>query len=268
MLLLAFVCGMAAQGVIDLPPVPAVDPTGIPFEFPATGKLVSLWKGGPRIPRKYFQEALPALFSRTLWLETSIPAGSTLEWIFTGDEGGFTVRITSGEVRVTQRYYDSFGLNDNRPPQARFPDRTWHESEVAYSGDLRSLTVTLDHRLALLVSLNGKEAIRQTCQVRRHQLGRSGADTVSVGRVAGRVASPPVVTSTVRVNPAGKHQSIYGFGGIVSVPAYKRLSDEGRRRWRKLLMEYNLLVHREFPNGNRLMPDLSNFDRLDEATPR
>ncbi len=36
-----------------------------------------------------------------------MPPGSTLDWIFTGDEGGVTVRIEPGKVRLVQRYYDS-----------------------------------------------------------------------------------------------------------------------------------------------------------------
>jgi len=73
-------------------------------------------------------------------LDGAVPAGSTLEWIFTGDEGAFTVRVAPGKVRVTQRYYDSYGHSQAKPPKARYPERIWDESEAAYSGDARSVT--------------------------------------------------------------------------------------------------------------------------------
>ena len=43
-----------------------------------------------------------------------------------------------------------------------------------------------------------------------------------------------------------------GFGGITTPTAYVQLSAEGKRRWWKLLAEYNLLLQREFPVGARL----------------
>jgi hypothetical protein len=58
-----------------------------------------------------------------------------------------------------------------------------------------------------------------------------------------------------------------GFGGIATPPAYAQLSHEGRRKWWKVLCEYNLLIQREYPNGQRLNEAMDNFDRLADATP-
>jgi O-glycosyl hydrolase len=260
--------GLAAQ-VLDLPPVPQDPAPGVRFHLSLDGGGSLVWGRGADIPRWFSREDLPALFSRTLWLDGPAPAGSSLDWIFTGDEGGFTVRILPGRVRLTQRYYDSYALNATRPPKARYPDKTWEETEVAYTGSLGSVTVTLDHKLGLLLSLNGKQAARQTCllEARRYQLAWTPHKGATSGGVAGRVTAPEPVVARVRVDSARRHQTIYGFGGIMSFPAYARLSAEGRRKWWSLIQEYNLLIHREYPNGSRLKPDFSNFDKLEDATP-
>ena len=90
----------------------AAQPAGeVPFRFSSAGEQSRIWGRGAALPRVYFDSPLPALFTRTLTLETPLPEGSALDWIFTGDEGGFTVTIAPGKVRVAQRYYDSFGLS-------------------------------------------------------------------------------------------------------------------------------------------------------------
>ncbi|MCX6620141.1 MAG: hypothetical protein NTY38_03495, partial [Acidobacteria bacterium] len=105
-------------------------------------------------------------------VEGPVPEGSTLEWIFTGDEGGFSVILTPGRARLVQRYYDSFGLASARPPASRMPEKVWEESAIDYPGSLESVKVTLDHRMGLLLSLNGRDVARQRCvlEVRRHQV--------------------------------------------------------------------------------------------------
>src|SRR3974377_2549841 len=59
------------------------------------------------LPRRYFDELLPALFERTLVVDQFETRGAALEWIFTGELGGFTIRAEPGRLRVLQRYYDS-----------------------------------------------------------------------------------------------------------------------------------------------------------------
>jgi O-glycosyl hydrolase len=241
---------------------------GVRFEFDAGGERRAQWSvGGLR--RAYFQEKLPALFSRTLALDEELPAGSSLDWIFTGDEGGVTVHLEHGRVRLTQRYYDSYAHFPSRPPRTRYPERVWEESVAELRGAPRTLEVVMDHRLGVTLLVDGKEAARQTClmEMRRHQLAWSPPQGVATGKFAGRILEPAATGARVRVDPGRKHQTIYGFGGILSVPAWASLGGEGRRRWWDLLREYNLLIQREYPNGYRLKSDLSNFDRLADASP-
>ena len=78
--------------------------------------------------------------------------------------------------------------------------------------------------------------------------------------------APSEVPATITVHPEAKHQTILGFGGSVSVPAYTQLSEAGKQRWWKQVSEYNLLIQREYPTGQHLKLDLSNFDHLDDAS--
>lgn len=238
------------------------------FEFDAGGEKRAQWSVGG-LKRVYFDEDLPALFSRTVALDEELPAGSALEWIFTGPEGGVTVRVESGRVKLTQRYYDSYGHFEEKAQKARYPNRTWLETEVEYRGRLRTVEVTMDHKLAAVVKLNGQEAARQRClmEMRRHQAAWIPAAGVVQGKFGARMLAPAAQAARVTVRPGERHQRIYGFGGILSVPAYAKLSAEGKRRWFELLAEYNLLLQREYPNGYRLKRDLSNFDGLADASP-
>ena len=69
------------------------------------------------------------------------------------------------------------------------------------------------------------------------------------------------------VDAAKVHQSMMGFGGSPSVPAYAELSEDGKRMYWQMLKRYNLLVDREYPMGTQLKQDLSNVDDLKDATP-
>jgi len=258
-----------AQTVVQLPPVDAASIQGGGARFELSGEAQLRVYGGAPILPQFFPGDLPALFLRTLALDGALPEGSALEWIFTGDEGGITLRIAPGRLRVAQRYYDSYGLSATRPLRAQFPEREWDVTEAAYSGALRTVAVELDGKLGLLVSLNGKQVIYQTClmEMRRHQLRWEPATGADSAGISGQMLEPATVETRVKVDAGKRRQSIYGFGGILSAPAYAQLSAEGKRRWWQLLAEYNLLIDREYPNGRRLLPDLSNFDRLDDATP-
>jgi len=267
-LLLAMMAGiLGAQAPADLPEG-TLPPGGKGFEFDAAGERRAQWSTGG-LRRAYFGENLPALFSRTVALDSSLPEGSSLDWIFTGPEGGVTVHLEAGRLRLTQRYYDSYAHFGEQPSKARYPNRVWQEADVAFRGVPRTVEVVMDHRLSVAVLLNGREVARQRClmEMRRHQVSWTPPAGAVSGKLAARMVEPAPVEARVRVNPAEKHQSIYGFGGILSVPAYAALSGEGKRRWWELLREYNLLIQREYPNGYRLKPDLSNFDRLEDASP-
>ena len=240
---------------------------GDAFAFPGAPSPRQRWNvPGPR--RKYFPEWLPALFERTLAIDEWKGEKSRLRWIFTGPAGGFTVEVGAGRVRLAQRYYDSPGLSKVPPVAerpARHPEGLWEESSVEYTGDLRAVAVLLDHRLSIRVALNGQEALVAHCtlDVNRHQVAYSGED----GAVRGRLLPPALETATVRVDPSVRFQQMLGFGGTTTPPAYAELSPEGQRVWWRKLAEYNLLLHREYPTGALLNPEMTNWDRPADASP-
>ncbi len=222
----------------------------------------------PGPPRKYCSEWLPALFERTLAIDEWRGEKNQLSWIFTGPTGGFTVEVGAGKVRLAQRYYDSPGLSKVPPVAerpARHPEGLWEESSAEYNGDLRAVTVLLDHRLSVHVALNGKEALAAHCalDVNQHQLAYSGEE----GAIRGRLLPPAIEAATVRVDASARFQQMLGFGGTTTPPAYAELSPEGQRVWWRKLAEYNLLLHREYPTGALLNPEMTNWDRPSDVSP-
>lgn len=222
----------------------------------------------PGPPRKYCSEWLPALFERTLAIDEWRGEKNQLSWIFTGPTGGFTVEVGAGKVRLAQRYYDSPGLSKVPPVAerpARHPEGLWEESSAEYNGNLRAVTVLLDHRLSVHVALNGKEALAAHCalDVNQHQLAYSGEE----GAIRGRLLPPAIEAATVRVDASARFQQMLGFGGTTTPPAYAELSPEGQRVWWRKLAEYNLLLHREYPTGALLNPEMTNWDRPSDASP-
>jgi len=214
--------------------------------------------------RFYFDEFLPALFERTVELE-KFDAGCKLRWIFTGDSGGLTVTIDQKEVSVYQRFYDSAAfetkLNDKR---LRHPEKRLETMRVGCKGQIKTVTVRLDYKLRVSVELNGSKVLQQQCKLdlSKHQLRLGGE-----GRVAGNMVRPLAEKAVVKVDSSKRHQRMIGFGGITTPTAYAQLSDEGRKRWWKLLSEYNLLIQREYPIGRRLNRTMDNWDKLEDATP-
>ncbi|UCG47666.1 MAG: hypothetical protein JSU94_19550 [Phycisphaerales bacterium] len=220
--------------------------------------------GRGRDMRMFFGEFLPAVFERTLVLEELAP-GASLEWIFTGEMGGFTVSVGPNDVAVYQRFYDSPAFESISKSRTRHPQWNAPTERVAYEGALRAVTVTMDYKLGLSLALNGREVLRQDCllDISRHQLALSGKRP----SVRGRMLEPEAEPAVVRVDPAVRRQTMTGFGGIATPTAYAQLSPEGKQRWWRLVREYNLLIQREYPIGTRLNPDADNWDRLEDATP-
>lgn len=235
------------------------------FQFVSDGPVAAGWSRPDEIPRKYFSENLPALFERTLVLNGDVPARSTLRWIFTGPHAGFTVELTSSRVRISERYYDSFGYYDG---QGNYPEKKVYEEERQYIGQARSLTVIADEHLAVRVLVNGSPVLEvpMVFDVARHQLMYAAPRTVH-DVVDGALVKPEAKAETVTIKTGEVHQTMLGFGGSPSIPAYLELSEEGKRQYWQILKRYNLLLFREYPMGSELKPDLSNLDDVDEATP-
>jgi len=220
--------------------------------------------GRGRDLRVFFSGFLPALFERTVVPDEFEP-GSELQWIFTGERGGFTVTIDCNQVSLYQRFYDSFGFNQVKKSKARHPEWRAPTAQADYKGTLRAVTVRMDHKLGLSVALNGRTVLREDClfDVNRHQLRLTG----NKGKVCGKMLKPMPGPAVVRIDPTRRHQTMMGFGGIATPTAYAQLSAEGKRRWWQLVREYNLLIQREYPIGTRLNRQMNNWDHLEDATP-
>lgn len=227
-----------------------------------------VWGTGNATPATYFNELLPAFFIRKMVFSECQRTDSELKWVFTGRDGGITILVNRDSVVLQQRYYNSFGLNiqqGNIFKAARYPQRIFTRNAVRYSGVLSTISVSVTHDLNLVVLINDSLTIRQITQidVSRHQLQFTGTK----GNFCGKVLSPETINSQVTINKSISYQTILGFGGITSPVAYNMLSDEGKKQWWKYLTEYNLLIQREYPNGEKLKPDHSNWDNLADATP-
>jgi hypothetical protein len=235
------------------------------FSFASDGPAGPGWSRPDEIARTYFHEELPALFRRTLTLSGDVPARGKLSWIFTGPHAGFTVELTSSKVRLVERYYDSSALYSG---QGNYPEKVVRDEEQQYTGDARELTVVMDAHLSVQVLVNGKEILRQACvfDVTRHQLMFAGPRTEHLV-VNGALLATPVGQASVTVNEGAVHQTMIGFGGSPSIPAYLELSEAGKKQYWELLRRYNLLLDREYPMGTELKPDLSNLEDVKDATP-
>lgn len=255
-----------AQEAVKLPaPATTLPPVAEQFSFVSDGPAGPGWSRPDEIARVYFHGELPALFQRTIVLEKSVPMRGKLSWIFTGPHAGFTVELTPSKVRLMQRFYDSSALYKG---QRNYPEETIHDKEQQYSGDARIVTVILDSHLNVEVRLNGIAVVKQAClfDVTRHQLVFSAPRTEHL-TLTGAVLSDRAAEASVRVNSTERHQTMIGFGGSPSIPAYAALSEEGKKRYWELLKRYNLLIDREYPMGTELKQDLSNFNDLKDATP-
>jgi O-glycosyl hydrolase len=236
------------------------------FRFASDGPSSLVWAARTEeVPRVFFPERLPAFFSRTIVLDAGVPQDATLNWTFTGGQGGFTVEVNHATVRVYQRFYDSYGLIDSHTTN---PERIVQETVAIAPDPIQSITVVLDAHLSLSVQVNGSPLVQQSClmDVSRHQLQFLGPRTRHI-EVAGALLPAQASDTVVSVDPTRRHQTIYGFGGSPSIPAYASLSESGKKQYWSILKRYNLLLDREYPMGANLIPDMSNLDHLADAKP-
>jgi len=255
-----------AQGVVVLPTAQPVGGELVErFQFASDGSVGPGWSRPDEIARKYFHDELPALFARTLVLDDETPQHAELRWIFTGPHAGFTVELGAHKVRIVERYYDSFGLYEG---QGNYPEKKVFELAQQLTGRARTLTVEADSHLSVRVRVNGATLLEAPLKfdVTRHQLQWS-APRIEHAVMAGALQRPAAKTVAIALEPNKRHQTMLGFGGSPSIPAYEALSEEGKAAYWRLLKRYNLLLQREYPMGTELKPDLSNMDDLAEATP-
>lgn len=263
---LAFCANASAQQAVTLPVAKAESQVVVMqrFDFASDGPIGPGWTRPDQIARVYVHESLPALFQRTVQLEGDVPSHTKLSWIFTGPHAGVTVELTESKIRLLERFYDSTGLSET----GGYPERIVRDQERPYLGHPRTLTVIVDAHLSVQVLLNGEVMLSEPLvfDLTRHQLMFSGPRNQHLV-LAGAVVQPQPESATVTVLPRSEHQTMIGFGGSPSIPAYMQLSEEGKRRYWDLLRHYNLLIDREYPMGTQLKQDLSNVENLQEATP-
>jgi len=241
------------------------DEVATPFAVPPNGEKIKVWGRGNEPARFYAGELLPAVFERTLELETFAPGKGRLEWLFTGQAGGFTVAVTGRQIKLTMRYYDSPGYIEMEAKPTRHPELTQTALTTTFTNRLKSVTVRLDDKLGLTVLANGVTVLQQRCllDVSRHQLLAGDASTSA----SGWLLAPAPKTVRVDVRPEKKFQTMIGFGGITSMVAFNEMDAAGKREWWDWLCRYNLLIQREYPIGTRLNPAMDNWDTLADAVP-
>lgn len=260
------VAGAWSQSALILPGAPA--PQGVMldhYQFVSDGPAGAGWSRPDEIARVYFHDELSPLFERTLRLDQTPEPHTTLRWIFTGPHAGFTIELGENRVRISERYYDSYGLYEG---QGNHPDKKILEQERMFTGPVHALTVVADAHLAVRVLLNGQEVLQAPMlfDVTRHQLQFSALRNQHIV-ATGTLQEPQAIAATVAVHEAEKHQKMLGFGGSPSIPAYSELSEQGKKAYWDLIRRYNLLLQREYPMGTELKPDLGNMDNAAEATP-
>ena len=217
--------------------------------------------------RAYFDDVLPSVFKRTLVLD-SINGDRGIKWIFTGPREGFYIELNQNKLTFYKQYYDSFGFNKGLGLKLTNRGHSYPKSEpdiVEFTADvnIKAITVEMNYKLELLISLNGKEIIRQNFieDIRRNQLHLTGNE----GTLSGRMREPETIETQVKVNPLTTFQEILGWGGIGTPTAYNELSEAGKEKWWEYINEFNLLCQREYPVGSLLSKNLDNWDDLSFA---
>jgi len=262
---LTFTLAMAVQAQQNA--IPATMERMDDFTVHLSATRTKVWGGSQGLPRHFEKEFLPTFFERVLTLDDLLAPETTVDWIFTGAHGGITVSVTGRKITLTQRYYDSFGLSSSNPPTLRYPNKTWAEDSKELAGDPRRISLALEGMQAVL-RVNDQEILRQECllDLERHQINIS-APANATGDLHLAIERPKADSAHVTVEAKELHQNIYGFGGIVSFPAYFMMSKSSQQQWFQLLKENNLLIQREYPTGVELKQDLSNFDSQADARP-
>ena len=235
-----------------------------PFDFATDGPIGPGWTRPDQIARVYPHEDLPALFRRTVRLDGDVPSQTKLSWIFTGPHAGMTVELSESKIRLFERFYNSTGLAET----GGYPEKIVHDETRSYTGHPRTLTVIVDAHLSVQVLLNDEVMLTEPLvfDLTRHQLMFSGPRNQHL-TLSGALLQERPEDATITVLPDSQHQTMIGFGGSPSVPAYQGLSEDGKRKYWELLQHYNLLIDREYPMGSELKQDLSNVEDLGDATP-
>ena len=144
----------------------------------------------------YFRKWLPALFERTLVMDDLDLNGGHLSWIFTGQRGGLTILLHEEHLEIVERFYDTpayLQMESDSPGSTSHPQWVASRRAYPYTGKPESVTVRRDHRLGLMVLLNGQSPPGIVDKSRTHsrqmssffcRLRTSGASLVLTARLA------------------------------------------------------------------------------------
>lgn len=227
------------------------------------GKIVKSGWGNYSInERKYFPKVLPAIFERTLVLD-SISGDRGIKWIFTGPNEGFYITVKNNRFEFYKQYYNSLGFNIGVKKLPIYPQSKADTLTFVADKSIKSITVEMDYKLGLHISLNGKQVIDEIFieDIRRNQIHLTGKE----GILNARILQPSEKETSVIVNPNTTYQKMLGWGGTTTPMAYHELSVAGKAKWWKYIKEYNLLCQREYPVGGELNYNLDNWDSLNYA---
>lgn len=219
--------------------------------------------------RFYFQEWLPAFFSRELQFDT-LSENAVFFWILTGKRGRIELRKEKDKLVLQQIYTNSFSLFPQDPftvkgrDCGRHPEKVFTEDSVPLL-HLHSLRLDYDKNMELSVFVNDVPVIRQhsLLDITQHQLCLRGENSIASGSLNG----PDSIHLYPRSHPETMHQEILGFGGITSTLSYHELSENGKKKWWDYIRSYNLLIQREYPNRCSMDGHKIDWDDPMQAVP-
>ncbi|MCD8482130.1 MAG: hypothetical protein LR015_05340 [Verrucomicrobia bacterium] len=244
-----------------------------PFEFDSTRrKSVNIWGSSEQALPLFCPEYLPAYFTRTLVIDKNdLAANSYLQWKLTGPDASLVIRLLKRELIVYLEYHDSMGLF---PESEAFAANIWqgpkhpscikYERRVQLQQPVSAISLTVDRSLTASVYWGSPDYVSLPCTC---DLLRSQLNLVGEGSVQGTLRSPDLRTATVTIHAHQRFQTIRGFGGIMSAPAWRQLSAHGKQQWLRIVQENNWLIQREYPTGSELTEDMDNWDCAADAMP-
>jgi O-glycosyl hydrolase len=257
------------------------------FELGKLATAAKIWGGGEAIDQHvFFEQDLTLFFERTLHFSELDLQDDCFYWFFGGPHGALVITVSEGGITVEENYYDSFSTfaerdrtlptwlqnrkqaagDESAQQERRFPlHKTTQKETLPAPPRITSLGFESNRYVQFVLYVNGEQELTldSLLDVHSHQLiwlGQSGS-------ARGELVMPDVEAGVATLNTHRQYQSMIGFGGITSPVTYNLLSQAGRERWWQTIVEYNLLIQREYPIGSKLKEDLSNWDVLEDATP-
>jgi O-glycosyl hydrolase len=203
---------------------------------------------------------LPPLFSRRFRVTEAALHNAQAEIFFAATRGG--VRVQFAPEGITLRHFESDGQGYPMAGRVKTNERSFGLIPTPRMPFEFGLAVTHDHQL--LFTLDGRPALKTPTFL---DFFGCAAFVKPVGAAAGaraRFGFAPLAegegTAAVSLKPQEKHQTMLGWGGVTSIPAYWDLTPAQRAAYLELLVTNNLLIQRESPASDYLNTDADNWD--------